>query len=458
MSGAKHAATPLVDHDATGLVEALGRGDFTVSDVARAYLERIDQLDPRILAWAHVNPDFVLRQAEGLEAERSRGPLFGVPIGVKDIFNTLELPTQMGSPLWKDFTPGNDARTVFYLRRAGAMVLGKTTTAEFAVHAPSATHNPHRRGYMPGTSSSGSAAAVAAAMCPVALGTQTAGSIIRPASYCGVYGYKPSFGTIPRTGMLKTTDSLDTVGFFTRSPRDLGLVFDTMRVKGRDFPVMEAALNDPARQRVEGRPWRVGVVRGPTWKHAEDHAQDSLLELVKDLEKRDGIELTEVTLPSIFDEAHAVHATIYDRCLAYYFKEEFSAKTLISPVMYELISQGAGILLEDYLAACEKQNVLARELDRILSEECDVLLGLSTGGEALEGLDSVDRPDNCLIWTMCWAPAISIPRFVGPSGLPYGLQVVARRYSDYKLLDFVRLLEREGVAPSTPHPHLGFER
>jgi Asp-tRNA(Asn)/Glu-tRNA(Gln) amidotransferase A subunit family amidase len=381
-----------------------------------------------------------------------------VPIGVKDIFNTADMPTQMGSPIWKGFTPGNDARVVHYLRMADGIILGKTVTAEFAVHAPGPTRNPHNLDYMPGTSSSGSAASVAASMVPVALGTQTAGSIIRPASYCGVYGFKPSFGLVPRTAMLKTTDSLDTVGFFTRSVDDLALVFDVIRVHGRDYPIVHKTLNDPARQTKGDRPWRVGLLKGPKWTDAEPYAQSAFENFGNQLGKLAGVTVEPVTLPESFNRAHQIHATIYDRTLAYYFKEEFAAQTLVSGIMYEIIERGNKLTVKEYTAALGEQNNLSYEIDTVLEGSYDVLLDLSTGGAALKGLASVDRLDNCLIWTLCGLPAINVPVFAGPNGLPFGAQVVARRYNDYLLLDFVRYLRATGLVKNgtQPAPRMDF--
>jgi Asp-tRNA(Asn)/Glu-tRNA(Gln) amidotransferase A subunit family amidase len=380
------------------------------------------------------------------------GALCGVPVGVKDIFNTRDMPTQMGSPIWTGFTPGNDARVVHYLRVADSVIPGKTVTAEFAVHTPGPTLNPHNPEYMPGTSSSGSAAAVAAYMVPLAIGTQTAGSIIRPASYCGVYGYKPSFGLLARTGMLKTTDTLDTVGVFARTIDDIRLIFDTLRVDGPDYPISYAALNDVQRQHRVGKTWRVGVVKGPKWDHAEEYAKQALMAFASKVSNLPGIVVEELTLPATFDAAHEIHAIIYDRTLAYYFKEEFKQHTLVSPLMYEIINRGNDITLDDYLLALARQTALARELDQLFANDYDVILNLSTGGEPFKGLSSVDRPDNCLIWTMCGVPAVSVPVFKGPNGLPYGVQAITRRYSDYLLLNFIRFLRDEGLAPNGTNP------
>jgi Asp-tRNA(Asn)/Glu-tRNA(Gln) amidotransferase A subunit family amidase len=437
-----------VNLTATQAIKRVRGGQSSAVELVRAALESIAARDKELHAWVHVDPQLALNNAalvdEKLRAGTPVGALCGVPVGVKDIFNTRDMPTQMGSPIWKGFTPGNDARVVHYLRMADGVIPGKTVTAEFAVHAPGPTVNPHNPAYGPGTSSSGSAAAVAAGMVPLALGTQTAGSTIRPASYCGVYGFKPTFGLIARTGMLKTTDSLDTVGLFARSPDDLALLFDVVRVHGTDYPISHALLNDPARQQKGERPWRVAVVRGPKWRDAERYAQKAFDDFVARLAKRGGVRVEEREIAEL-EKAHEIHATIYDRTLAYYFREEFKQHTLISGVIYEIIERGNRISLDAYKAALERQAELTRHLDDVFAAGPDVILNLSTGGEALRGLDAVDRPDNCLIWTLCGAPTINVPAFRGPNGLPFGLQVVGRRYSDYLALGFARWLEDEGV-------------
>ena len=442
---------------ATDIIAHLRARDFSATEVTRACLETIDRMDPEIHAWVHVVPEIALKQAETADrklASGRAGSLCGVPIGIKDIFNTADMPTQMGSPIWKDFTPGNDARVVHYLRMADAVLLGKTVTAEFAVHAPGPTRNPHNLEHTPGTSSSGSAASTAAYMVPLALGTQTAGSIIRPASYCGVYGFKPSFGLLPRTGMLKTTDSLDTVGVFSRSVEDLALLFDVIRVRGADYPISHAHLNDPARQTKGRRPWHIGLLQGPKWKYAEGYAQQAIQEFGRRLANVPEIEIEAVTLPESFQSAHEIHATIYDRALAYYFKDEFVAQTLVSSIMYEIVQRGNRLTLDQYKAALDAQNSLARQLDQVFADRFDVIVDLSTGGEALKGLDSIDRPDNCLIWTLCGVPTINLPVFTGPNRLPFGAQILARRYNDYLILDFARHLYAHGVIGNSTYPVL----
>ncbi|MBI2309912.1 amidase [Candidatus Collierbacteria bacterium] len=435
-------------------VRKIQANNISAIEFVTSCLDQIGRTEPNIHAWVHLDRKYALAQAAEIDkkiaAGQKVGILAGVPVGVKDIFNTVDFPTEMGSPIWKNFTPGNDARVVSYLRWEDAVIPGKTVTAEFAVHTPGPTHNPHRHGYMTGTSSSGSAAAVASFMVPFALGTQTAGSTIRPASYCGVYGMKPSFGLLPRTGMLKTTDSLDTVGFFSRSIDDLRLLLDVLRVKGRNFPYIHRAVDRQQPGRKNKHKWKVGVVTSSlwVWDKAEVYARDSLKRFASALSKLKSVEIQEVKLPAEFNRAHQIHGVIYDKTLSYYFKNEFKKKTLISPVMYEIIERGQRITLDDYKKALDRQSLLSRKFARLM-DNFDVLLTLSTGGEALKGLQSVDRLDSCLIWTLCGAPTINLPVFIGPNKLPFGAQLVGRRYGDYGVLLFASFLITNGISPRT---------
>lgn len=425
----------------------IAAGELTAADLVGSCLERIAGQDSRILAWEHIDPAGAMAQARAADERRRSGrgggPLWGIPVGIKDIFNTRDMPTCMGSPIFAGFEPGNDARVVFYLRQAGATIPGKTVTAEFAVHALDKTRNPHDPRHSPGTSSSGSAAAVAAGMVPVALGTQTAGSIVRPASYCGVYGCKPSFGLVPRTGMLKTTDTLDQVGFFARSVADLELLFDVVRVHGRDFPLSDAALNDVSRQSVAGRALRVGIVSSSlwVWHQAAPYARNALEAFAVAVGEQ--AEVEEVRLPERFNGAHDLHARIYNKTLAYYFREEFEQNQLISEVLNEMIVAGQRVTLEQYRQALDGQAALARELESIF-ERYDVLLSLSTAGAA-PPWGEADIPDTALVWSLCGVPVVSAPAFTAPTGMPFGVQVVARRYNDYLLFAVLHLLEERGL-------------
>lgn len=427
-------------------------------DVAQECINLVEKLEDKYHAWIVFDKNVLLNQANETRLRLEKGgpirDLEGIPVGVKDIFNTFDFPTQMGSPLWKDFTPGNDARVVYQVKEAGGIIAGKTVTAEFAVHALNDTLNPHDVSRTPGTSSSGSAVAVALGMLKVALGTQTAGSIVRPASFCGVYGCKPSFGLIPRTGMLKTTDCLDTVGFFTAFYRDIQKVFEVLRVHGPDYPFSYAAFKDKNRQtKPPERPWKVALVKTHTWKHAYSYAQNALLSWAKKLAELSDIEVIEAELPSVMEHSHEVHSTIYDRTLAYYFQEEFKKSELVSPIMNEVIRHGNTIAVGEYKKALEEQEVLAHAMDNFFSNY-DVLVSLSTAGEA-PPREIMEKPDPALIWTMTHLPVISAPVFTSPSGLPFGVQLVARRYNDMLLFKFADFLNSmnfipDGVNPTVP--------
>lgn len=424
----------------------------TPEDIARQCIAMHDRTEAGAKAWVTFDGEQLLTAARATATRLAGGEplraLEAMPIGVKDIFNTADFPTQMGSPLWAGFTPGNDARAVFNMKRAGGLVPGKTVTAEFAVHTLGKTLNPWAPERTPGTSSSGSAVAVALGVVPAALGTQTAGSIIRPASFCGVWGMKPSFGLIPRTGMLKTTDSLDTVGFFTGHAADLSRVFDALRVHGRDYPLSDRAFSDVARQSApQDRPWRVAFVRPHVWQHAPDHARLAVAQWLQRLQADPRFELVDATLPEEMAECHPLHATIYNRALAYYFKDEFKKAELVSPVMNALIEAGRGISPDSYASALDRQVELARSMDRFM-RGFDVLVTLSTAGEApLRHVE--ERPDSALMWTLTQLPSISAPVFRSPRGLPFGLQIVARRYNDPLLLKFVADGVAHGLLPAT---------
>jgi Asp-tRNA(Asn)/Glu-tRNA(Gln) amidotransferase A subunit family amidase len=431
----------------------------TPEAIAEHCIEQVERQEADAKAWVAFDGD-KLKAAARDSARRLAGgePMRGLeamPIGVKDIVNTADFPTQMGSPLWAGFTPGNDARVVFNMKRAGGLVPGKTVTAEFAVHTLGKTLNPWAPERTPGTSSSGSAVAVALGMVPAAIGTQTAGSIVRPASFCGVWGMKPSFGLIPRTGMLKTTDSLDTVGFFAGHAGDLQRLFDGLRVDGRDYPLSHRAFSDTARQSAPaGRPWRVAFVRPHVWQHAPAFAQQAMERWLQQLAADPRFEVVEATLPEEMAECHPLHATIYNRALAYYFKSEFQQAELVSPVMNALIEAGNQISPQSYASALERQVELARLMERF-TRGFDLMVTLSTAGPApLRHVE--ERPDSALMWTLTQLPAISAPVFKSPveglrGGLPYGLQLVARRYNDPLLLAFVAEAVERGHLPRSSY-------
>jgi N-acetyl sugar amidotransferase len=433
-------------------------GEFSPLDVARATAARIEAMDQSIGAFESFAPPILMEQAAAAEKRLAAGeplrPLEGIPVGVKDIYNTVEYPNQMGSVLWKGYRPGNDARTIFQLRRAGALMAGKTVTAEFAVHAIGKTINPHDPTRTPGTSSSGSAAAIATGMVPVATGSQTAGSISRPASFCGVYGFKPSFGLLPRTGTLKTTDSLDTLGFFTTFLEDIPRVFDVVRVHGDNYPTSHGPLNDPARQsKPAGRPWKIAFLTPHLWRTAPEYARKAMLSWVEILAREHGMEVVEPVLPEELARGHEIHATIYDRALAYYFQQEARSAQDISPVMRQIMNRGEVIGADEYARALGDQEMLIAGMDEILSG-FDAAVCLGTAGYA-PARDQEELRDASLLWTLTHLPVLSVPLFAESRNgvrLPFGAQIVARKYNDLLLFQFARDLLARGLVPEGPNP------
>ncbi len=426
-------------------------------DLANECIFQYKKSNSRYKPWVCFNEDIILTEANNSYKRIMDGKplrfLEGIPIGIKDIFNSANFPTQMGSPLWKGFTPGNDARVVYNLRDAGGIIAGKTVTAEFAVHALNETKNPHDPDLTPGTSSSGSAVAVALGMVPVSIGTQTAGSIVRPASFCGVYGCKPSFGLIPRTGSLKTTDSLDTVGFFTARPDDLKTVFDVCRVHGPNYPISYAALKDMNRQNKPGdRPWKVAVIKTHTWENAPEYAKQALNNFAENLDSDSNIEIFDVDLPVEMKISHSIHEVIYNKSLSYYFSNEYESYDLVSPVMKNLIEAGLGVSVENYHAALASQNELIALMDDFL-KGFDVVISLSTLGEA-PLRDNEELPDSALMWTLTHLPVVSAPVFISPDQRPFGLQIVARKYNDLLLFNFIDYLQSVDFLPESCYPNL----
>lgn len=420
-------------------------GNISAVDYALSCANQVERAEEYVGAWAWYDRERFLSDAEQRSCEtESAGRQYaatGAPLAVKDIFNTADMPTNHGSPIFDDYSPGNDARVVTSMRRAGAVVMGKTVTAELAVHTPGKTRNPIDLSRSCGTSSSGSAAAVAAFMAPWALSSQTAGSTIRPASYCGIYGFKPSFGLLPRTAMLKTTDTLDSVGLMARSVADLLLMFEITRVRGPNYPVVDKEMNDPARAVKRSGDWRVGIVAGPK-SGLEAPAVKTGLEDVARILASAGCHVEEFTLAADYGAAHAVHETIYRRALAYYFKLEWGKyRSQFSDALAEMIEGGLSITPEDYHAALQSQIHMAAMMDQAL-KNYDVIISPATADEAPVGADAPDVDDHNLIWTMCYLPSLSIPKLKGTTGFPVGLQIASRRFNDYIALDFAAFADR----------------
>jgi len=408
----------------------------------KEFIEKYNQLDKKYRFTEAFDEEYVYYQLKD-QYKRFNAPLFGIPFGIKDIFNTKVLPTSMGSEIWKGFKAGNNARIVDEIYDRGGLIFSKTTTAEFAVHfiTPEKTLNPYNANYITGTSSSGSAVAVACGALPVALGTQTAGSIVRPASFCGVYGFKPSFGALDRTGVLKTNDTLDTIGLLASDIYGLRKVFYNVLQRGDDYPFSKNYFDFYNRfKSKKGVDLKIGVIKDSFagYKNYDNNVKSDFDEVLSILASK--YSLCEMKDISYINEIHTLHENIYSKSLSYYFKNEIQNYNSVSDVMTDMIRRGEKIRTEDYVDAIKYQPVLRNKFDQQFGA-FDFIITPSTATPA-RPLHDTELPDTCLIWTFLGYPAITIPLFINEeSNLPYGLQIVAKKFDDFALLDFSQQVE-----------------
>lgn len=406
---------------ATEIARRIASGSATAEAVVRDCLARIAEREDTVEAWAFVDPELALEQARALDRGPARGPLHGVPIGIKDVIDTVDMPTQMGSPIYDGHQPACDASCVAILRAAGAVILGKTITCEFAGVEPNVTRNPHDPAHTPGGSSSGSAAAVADFMVPIAFGTQTGGSILRPASFCGIVGYKPSFGTINRAGLKFAAESIDTIGPLTRTVEDAALV--TAVLVGDAPPVLAWPGSAP----------RFGLCHTHLWSTAEPATVTALEDAAERLSAAGAI-VRETRVPAGFEALSGAREVFNEFERARAMAHEWHAhRARISARLAKSIENGMAMQWERYL---ESRSVVAGWRARIdaLFGNVDVLLAPCVPGEAPEGLGHTGDPRMQGIWTLLHTPSITLPTHRGPKGLPVGIQLVGRIGDDRKLL------------------------
>ncbi len=410
---------------ATELLPLLRAGTVTAEELARSCLSRVANRDPAVRAWVHLDPEQVVSRARELDdaAIAGRiGPLHGIPVGVKDVILTHDMPTQYNSPQYRGFHPGLDAACVSLLRSAGALVFGKTDTVEFgATGRVAQTANPHRTTHTPGGSSSGSAAAVADFQVPLALGTQTGGSIIRPASFCGIYGMKPTWNLVSREGAKMFSASLDTIGWFARSAADLGLlleVFDRETTPRPDFSVAGA---------------RIAVCRSPSWPLATD-ATRQCLEAALAAMQRAGARVTELALPPPFETLVEQHGLIMRAEGGSAFLAEYRLHGAALHESFRGQVENIDGTRRDQLCAAYDWAAACRATFDALAGEFDAVLTPSVLGEAPEGLQDTGSYAFNAIWSLLQVPCINLPGYVGPGGLPVGLTLTGPRFSDHRLL------------------------
>jgi Asp-tRNA(Asn)/Glu-tRNA(Gln) amidotransferase A subunit family amidase len=419
---------------ATAAAAAMARGETSSSALLEACLDRIETRDALVSAWVYVDAELALAKARAADDARAAGkplgPLHGLPIAIKDIFDTGDMPTECGSALYRGRRPTEDAQAVSLLRRAGAIVIGKTVTAELALSAPGATANPLDLRRTPGGSSSGSAAAVADHMVPLAVGSQTGGSVIRPASYCGIVGFKPSFGAIPTGGMHLLAEPLDHAGVFARDVADIALMAKVMMAAG-------LGAQDSATAHSPGRP-RIGVLRAPVWREASDDARARFDVWADSLDMHDGVELGD-----IFDDAVACQRLILDANLAGNFGAVLQTKPeALKAMTRERVVAGLAIGAKAVSSALSRVEEQRTRLGQVF-EDYDALLTLAAPGEAPLGLSSTGDAVFSVIWTLMGVPAITLPMLVGEDGLPIGIQLIGARGEDAKLLAIAaQIIER----------------
>lgn len=407
--------------------QRIAEGSLSSETLVNACLQRINERDALVGAWTFVDAEAVLREARARDAQRPAGALHGVPIAVKDVIDVRGMPTEMGSPIYKGFRPFADASCVALLRAAGAVILGKTVTAEFAGVAPGPTRNPLSLAHTPGGSSSGSAAAVADYMVPVAFGTQTGGSILRPASYCGVVGFKPSYNTVNRAGLKFAAESFDTIGHLARSVDDIELIWRVLTgqpVRGlSDLP----------------RPPRFALFLTHHWHRALPETVNAVDAVTARLAAAGSI-VSEIAVPNGFEILSEARRTIndYERARAMSWEWQ-NHRQQISPQLSQVIENGLNIAFEDYVEAKRQVGHWRRWFASEMADY-DAVLTPVVDGEALEGIESTGSAAFQETWTMLHLPTISLPISKGPTGLPVGVQLVGKLHRDEDLLAVSRWL------------------
>ncbi|MGH7853790.1 MAG: amidase [Candidatus Binatia bacterium] len=405
-------------------------GELTSEALVRSCLERIDSRESEVKAWVHLDRDFALAQARECDRSASRGPIHGVPFAAKDIMDTADLPTEYGSPIYKGNRPAADAACVALSRAGGGVLLGKTVTTEFASRSPLGnTTNPHNPGHTPGGSSSGSAAAVGDFMVPLAFGTQTVGSVIRPAAFCGCVGYKPSFGEVSTQGVKQNTASFDTVGLFARAVEDLAL----FRAAVTGFAAKPLAAN-PVNE------LKIGFCR-MFWDRAEEYTKTFLEDAAGALAKA-GAKIADFALGKPFEQFEAMGRRIHDyeftRGLTW---ERTHHWNLISELQRDNFAGWLNVSYEQYREAEAALERCRRHLADAM-KDIDLLLTPSALGEAPAGLSSTGDTSFNILSTWTYTPCVTLPVFTGPSGLPVGIQLIGQRNQDHRLLEGAQAVYR----------------
>lgn len=428
---------PLCSLSATELAPQLAQGAISAEELSQACLGRVAEVEPTVGAFTHLDPEHVLMQARALDDARRHGrplgALHGLPVGIKDIIDTADYPTECGSRALAGRRPSRDAAVVSRLRAAGAVIFGKTVTTEVAYRYPGKTRNPHDPERTPGGSSSGSAAAVAASMLPLAIGSQTAGSVIRPASYCGVFGMKPTHGLVGRTGVLLHSHKLDHLGVYGRTLDDIALILDAVAGYDPDDPDSRPrAAPDFVRTSTAPLPAtpNLAFVRTPMWDKAEPETREAFDELVGVL----GARIRPVELPEQFAAAWDAHRTIMMADMAHRHAELIArGGEANSEPLRRQVAAGRNVPAVEYLGALEDARDYANALADVF-RFYDAIVTPASTGVAPKGLGSTGDPVFNALWTLTGLPALSLPLLQGDGGMPLGVQLVGAAGHDARLL------------------------
>jgi Asp-tRNA(Asn)/Glu-tRNA(Gln) amidotransferase A subunit family amidase len=421
-------------------------GGISSEQLVEACLSHIRAVDDNVEAWAFLDPEYALTQARALDQHRLEGkptgPLHGVPIAIKDIFDTADMPTEYGSPIHAGRTPSRDATAVALLRGAGAVIMGKAVTTEFAFLNPGKTRNPHNREHTPGGSSSGSAAAVAAHMVPLAIGSQTAGSTIRPAAYCGVIGFKPSHGLISRHRVSPLSRTLDHVGLFARTIDDIALLAEQLVAYDENDadtrPSARIPFSTISAQEPPLAPM-FAFIKTPMWQRADDDSKEGFAEIVEQL----GAQVEEVELFPSAQEAWQWHQTIMGAEVAHNFEREWqTSRSLLSEQLRAQIERGHEVRAMDYQRALQQIAPLHDRFVELFEQRYDAILTPAAPSAAPKGLTSTGDPSFCTLWTLCGMPCITLPLLQNSEALPIGVQLVGPRGGDARLLRTARWLAK----------------
>lgn len=425
---------------ALGLIEAcnlIASKQLSANDYLKECVARADELEPTINAFT------VRAPLEKLIQELHPGPLMGIPVVVKDLIDTKDFVTSYGSPIYKNHTPAEDAQIVDQVRKLGGVILGKTVTTEFAWRTPGKTSNPWNLAHTPGGSSSGSAAAVASGIAPLGLGSQTAGSIIRPATYCGVVGYKASFGTVPRLGVHPVSSSLDHVGFFTRSVADAAFAFNLLKntsVTEEDDLVIDELVIKPIGEILHQRTPHIAVLKTPFDDLLSDEQSAAMKAACISLEKS-GATTEVLELPTYYWDGIEALAVLMS-CEAAIVHEQHLAQhpELISADIKELVQKGNAYSAPDYIKAKNLQQRLRKSIGEVFTH-FDAILAPAATGEAPKGLEFTGNPIFCSLWSLIGTPAIAIPFTKSQNGLPLGVQLIGDVLDDQKLINIAAFAE-----------------